>query len=277
LRSLKALRKVFGRSTPAFTFVLIISFSTIVLSTVYHMVAMKPDEFLQMPKTQEYKNAVSEIMGMDPWTRTQHYWANNLRSACVSAAGTPFYIPLTTLLATGYYTGIAITYVSYVSGGGVGLAFLSQIFVHGILELTGVCLIAAGGLRLAWEFWCLLGGIAKNENLKRKSLVKRIKLPLADFLILFLVGAFLITLAAPVEAFISPSAGRAFVSQHLLALTYLAGVAVFYTKLASLGFRVMIQSVASTFARAKTAKFEPEHLSLLTLFLFLGLGIASFL
>lgn len=212
---------------------------------------------------------------MDPWERVQYYWGNNLKAACISAAGSPFYYPLTTSIVTGYYAGIAITYVSHIYGGEVGLAFSAQIFVHGILELTGIYLIAAGGLRMAWLLWVLIGSLSKRR--RSGPMIKRVKAASVDLLTLFLLGVAMIFIAAPLEAYVSPSAGGLFTAEPILSVLFLAGTVAFYSILVKPGMGRMARVAGETLRKLKTREFVPEHLSSFILIFFLALGIAVFL
>ena len=272
--SLKKVELAFSRTAPAITFVVLLSLLLTVMSTVYHLAAIPPSELTKLPKVQEYENRVGEIAAMDPWTRTQYYWSNNLKTAAVGAAFSLIYIPLNTSIATGYYTGIAIAYVGRVYGEEVGLAFSAQIFVHGLLEITGIYLISAGALRLAWSFWGLMGELTMGKRKKRPR--GPMREALYDFIVLALTGTIMIFLAAPVEAFISPITGEVFVTQPLGAAGFLLMTAALYMLLARPGLRGMIRTAGKVVSDVKRGEFASQ-LALLTFLIFVMLGVFSLL
>lgn len=247
-------RAVFGafrRSSSAISIVVIVAFTVMILSTVYYMLVFTPAEFVQEPEVQEYENAIENIVIMDEWARTQYYWSNNLMVAGACALETPTYFGFNTAVATNYMIGMSITYNYYRYGPESVLAFPAVIFIHGLLELTGIYIIAAVSLRVAWNFWRGLGRLAaitdkKGKNwswkLTKREIIKHrrtIKMLLFDFAILFSVGSFLVFLAAPIEAYVSPSTGSIFLSTPVVAAVFLVAVGLFYALIAARGFNRM--------------------------------------
>jgi len=250
-------RAVFGafrRSSSAISIVVIVAFTVMILSTVYYMLAFTPPEFVQRPEVQKYENVVENVGGMSEPERTQFYWSNNLMVAGLCALGTPGYFGFNIVVATNYGNGMSIT--SYYYGFGpegalAALAFLATIFVHGLLELTGIYIIAAVSLRAAWNLWRGWGGLLaitrkKRENLSwklaRREILKhkhKIKLLLFDFAVLFAIGSFLVFLAAPIETYISPKIWLNFFQAPVVAAAFLVAVGLFYALIVARGFNRM--------------------------------------
>lgn len=222
-----------------------------IVSTAYNMLAFAPTEFIEKPEVQEYENQLENISAADEWTRTQYYWSNNLKVVGVYAIGTPSYVGFNSTVANSYRIGMSLTYIRYRYGSESMLIFLAMVFVHGLLELTGIYLIAAVSLRAAWNFWKGLGSFASimdkegNDSLwelTKKEIFKHrhaIKLLLLDFIVLFAIGSFLVFLAAPIEAYVSPAIGQIFWSAPVAAAVFLAAVGLFYALIFARGFNRM--------------------------------------
>jgi uncharacterized membrane protein SpoIIM required for sporulation len=275
-------KEVFGafrRSSSAISIVVIVAFTVMILSTVYYMLAFTSAEFAQKPEVREYENAVeNQIVIMDEWARTQYYWSNNLGVAVACALGTPTYFGFNTAVATNYMIGMSITSNYYRYGPESVLAFPAVIFIHGLLELTGIYIIAAVSLRLAWNLWKGVGSFAAITNKEGKNwswkLTKReilkhrhmIKMLLFDFAILFSIGSFLIFLAAPIEAYVSPAMGSIFLSAPVVAAVFLVAVGLFYALIAARGFNRMRGDLKFVWNETRLAfrrKWRPAQLSLL--------------
>lgn len=285
----------FRRSSSAIGLVIVVAFTTMILSTAYHMLAFTPTEFIEKPDVQEYENALENISVMDDWTRTQYYWSHNLRVAGVCAIGTPTYFGFNSVVATNYMIGMALTYIHHLYGPVSMLAFSAQIFMHGLLELTGIYIIAAVSLRVAWNLWKGLGRLIaltgkggrrwswrltkweKREIRKHKG---TIKLLLSDFVILFVIGAFFIFLAAPIEAYISPAVGSIFFTVPVLAVAFLVVVGLIYAYIVARGFNAMRRDLKFVWKETGLAfkgKWRPAQLSLLIFMIFFGMMLLRIL
>ena len=282
-------RAVFGafrRSSSAISIVVIVAFTVMILSTAYYMLAFTPTEFVQRPEVQKYENVVENVGGMSEPERTQFYWSNNLMVAGLCALGAPAYSGFNIVVATNYGNGMSIT--SYYYGFGpegalAALAFLATIFVHGLLELTGIYIIAAVSLRVAWNLWRGWGGLLaitrkKRENLSwklaRREILKhkhKIKLLLFDFVTLFAIGSFFIFLAAPIEAYVSPSIGYICWLAPVVAAVFLVAVGLFYVLIVARGFNSMRGDLKFVWNETRSAfkrKWRPAQLSLLIFVIF---------
>jgi uncharacterized membrane protein SpoIIM required for sporulation len=200
----------------------------------------------------EYENAVENIGEMSEWDRTTNYWSRNLGVANLYVLGAPAYTGLQLKWWGSYISGINIAYWHHLGGANFLLAFFAMIFMHGILELTGIFIIAAATARLAWNFWKGLAhmmqtaqrsgsfwswGLSKRERRELRKHKRRIKGFMLDFLILVLIGELLIFFAAPIEAYVSPWVFAAFYWQPWLALIWLAAIAFFYVSVFFVGLR----------------------------------------
>jgi uncharacterized membrane protein SpoIIM required for sporulation len=272
----KRVSGAFRRSSSAISIVVIAAFTAMILSTAYHLLAFAPAEFAQKPEVKEYENAVENVSIMDEWTRTKYYWFNNLKVAGISVLGTPIYFGFNVAVATSYMIGVSITYNDYRYGPESILVFPAMVFVHGLLELTGIYIIAAVSLRIAWNIWKGLGVFAAISDKKGKSsswklakqeLIKhrrKIKMLLFDFTIIFAVGSLLIFLAAPVEAYISPAVGSIFWSTPAAAAVFLVAVGLFYALIAARGFNQMQRDLKFVWNETRLAfqrKWRPVQLS----------------
>ncbi len=275
----------FRRNSSAITFVILVGFLVMMFSMGHHILAYDSPEFLQEPEAQEYENSVGEVGAMDEWARTKFYWSHNLGFVSLLVATTPSYLSFHTSVSTGYSIGIATSYWYHIWGANTNaaLSFLAGIFVHGVLELAGAFIIAGATLRAAWKFWKGAGHMTsvtrKNWKMwswrlrrERKELRKykdKVEEFLADFIILFGLGTFLIFLAGPIEAYISPSAIAVFYTIPPLAVAFLLAIALFYISVFFFwfgGLRAMRRdfgSVHKDIGDAFKLKWRSTHLSLL--------------
>jgi len=276
----------FRRSSSAVGVVIAVAFTTMLLSTAYNLLAFDPDEFANRPDVQEYENLLENVSTMDGWERTQYYWANNLKVAWISGLATPSYFGFNSMVATNYSIGTALTYVHHTWGPEAALAFSAQIFVHGILELTGFYIIAAITLRAAWNIWKGLGRLVEitGKGGKRWSwmLTKRekreiakhlpaIKILVRDFVVLFALGTFFIFLAAPVEAYVSPEVGWVFLSDPLMPIVFLASVGIFYASIVGRTLSPLRRDVNSVWRDVRCmfkGRWRPAQLSLFVFMIF---------
>lgn len=282
-------RRTFGafrRNSSAIGFVILVSFLVMMFSVGYHILAYDSSEFLQEPEAQEYENAVGEVGAMDNWARTRYYWSHNLRVAGLYVATTPSYLSFHSSVFTGYSVGVATSYWYHRLGAdaNAALAFLAGIFVHGALELTGAFIIAGATLRAAWNFWKGIGHMisvaSKSGTLwswrfsrrERKELQRykgKVKEFLTDFIILVGLGVFLIFLAAPIEVYVSPSAISVFYVNPLIAVAFLAVIALLYISVFFVWFRGLravgrdFGSVRNDIGDAFKLRWRSTHLSLL--------------
>ena len=265
--------------------VIIVAFAVMALSTAYHVLAFTPLEFAEKREVREYENAVKEVSVMDDWTRTKYYWSNNLRVAEIYAIGAPTFFGFNSVVASSYSVGMSLAYRHHLYGAGGIPASLAQFFTHGLLELSGFYLIAAVSLRVGWNLWKGLGHLAtvgrgekrwswglseqdRREILKHKV---KIKLLLGDFIVFFAVGTFLVFLAAPIEAYVSPSLGVIFLRDPLLAAAFFAAVGFLYLSVVARGFNAMRSDLKLTWENARLAfkgKWRPAQLPLLIFTIF---------
>jgi len=282
----KTISGSFKRSSSAIGIVIVAAFATMILSTAYNMLAFTPAEFENRQDVQEYENAVKNVSTMDKWTRTQYYWSNNLKVAWISGLATPTYFGFNTVVSTNYSIGVALTYVHHTYGSTTALAFSAQIFVHGLLELTGFYIIAAVTLRAAWGLWKGLGRLIEitgkggkrwtwrlTRREKREILKHRpaIELLVLDFITLLAIGAFFIFLAAPVEAYISPEMGSIFYSMPALAVAFLVLVGILYASIAAWSFNTVRRDLKYIWNDTRAAfkgRWRPAQLSLLIFMIF---------
>ncbi len=276
----------FGRSSSAISIVVVVAFTVMILSTAYHMLAFDPAAFAGDPDVQDYENALENVSEMDEWTRTQYYWSNNLRVAGICVIATPTYFGFNSMVATNYMIGMSLTYFYHVLGPSGVSTFSSQIFVHGLLELTGFYIITAVTLRVAWNLWKGMGRLValtgKDKRGSAWKLTKRekreiskhkgtIKLLLSDFITLFAIGAFFIFLAAPIEAYVSPVAGLGFFREPVLTVIFLISIGFLYASIVAWGFNAMRRDLKYVWNETKLVfrgKLRPTQLSLLIFVIF---------
>jgi uncharacterized membrane protein SpoIIM required for sporulation len=213
---------------------------------------------------------------MDDWDRTMYYWTNNLSVAGYRIIFTPWYIGVSSEVYQSYEGGIINTDILYRENA---LApFRAAIETHGLLEMTGFFIITAITARLAWNLWKGLAFMMSyRKNVKRliKKYRARIKEILGDYLILVSIGVFLIFLAAPIEAYISPSIWATFSSVPLLPYIFLVAVALLYLAIFFVQFRGWkmmkkdAKKIRTDIKSLLKGKFVPAHLSLLMFILFI--------
>lgn len=122
---------------------------------------------------------------------------------------------------------------------------------------------------------------------KVRRLIKRyrgrIKEILWDYLILISIGAILIFLAAPIEAYITPSIWATFRVVPLLPYTYLVAVALLYLAIFFAQFRGWgmlkkdVKKIRTDIKALFKGEFVPAHLSLSMFILFTMFAIISIL
>ena len=286
--------EAFRRSSSAISLVIALGLLVMTLSTGYHLFAYKSSEFLERPDAQKYENAIENVAKMDEWTLTKFYWSNNLRIIGFYIVGLPSYFGFHSLMFNEYTIGMNLSYWYHAHGADVFLIFLSGLFLHGVLELTGIFIVVAITLRVAWNFWKGMGHMMtparkgkrwsrelsngeKREIRKHKGNVKEL---LVDFLVLASFGAFLIFLAAPIEAYISPSFMAAFVGALPLAITFLVIIAFFYLSIFVWGLGAMKRDIRAVYGDVKLAfkrKWRPTQLSLLIFVIFFSIMVLSLL
>ena len=285
--------EAFRRSSSAISLVIALGLLVMTLSMGYHIFAYKSSEFLERPDVQKYENAVENVAQMDEWTLTKFYWSNNLRITSFYIVWTPIYLSFHSLMFNEYVIGMNLAYWYHAYGAEIFLIFLSGIFFHGVLELTGIFIVVAITLRVAWNLWKGMGHmmrarkgkkwpreLSKSEKRKIRKYKGKVKELLVDFLVLASFGAFLIFLAAPVEAYISPSFMAAFVGALPLAITFLVIIAFFYLSIFVWGLGAMKRDIRTVYGDVKLAfkrKWRPTHLSLLMFVLFFFIMIISLL
>jgi len=243
------------------------------VSTAYHSAAYQPS-FTSNEEVKDYENRVENVTKMDGWDRTRYYWTNNLSVAGYRIIFTPWYAGVSAEVFQAYLVGVVNTYQYHKDEL---LPFRAAIEVHGIFEMTGFFIITAITARLAWNLWKGLGFMMSyRKNVKRliKKYRGRIKEIFVDYLILTSIGIFLIFLASPIEAYISPSIWATFSSVPLLSYIYLAVVALLYLAVFFAQFRgwEMIKKdakkIRTDIKSLLKGKFVPAHLSLFMFILF---------
>lgn len=280
-------KAVFGalrRTSPELSLIVIVAFVVLLLSTAYFALAFTPAQFTE--ESAEYENKLVEVSAMDEWTLTNYYWNNNLGIAGVFAAGTPAYFGFNSVVVNHHWMGMSVTYYYHLAGERGMAAATAGFFVHGLLELTGFYLIAAASLRVGWNIWKGLGHLVKMSlggkrmswkltKWEKREILKHwrtIKLLLSDLFIILALGAFLIFLAGPVEAYVTPSIVGGFYTAPLLAGIFLVVVGLIYTLIVREGFRAMcdkIRLVRRELRLARKRKWRPAQLSLVMLLVFL--------
>lgn len=279
----------FRQNSSAISLVILIGFLAMMFGTGYNILAYESSEFLQKPEAREYENSVGEVTMMDEWARTRYYWSHNLGVAGLYIATIPSYLSFHSSTFTGYSIGVATSYWYHKLGADVALAFLAGIFMHGVLELAGVFIIAGATLRAAWNLWKGVGNMAsgarksgriwswKLSRRERRELRKykaRVKEFLLDFIVLVGIGAFLIFLAGPIEAYVSPWVMVVFYLNPLLAVAFLAAIALLYISVFFIRFRGLqavrrdFGSVRKDIGLAFKFRWRSTHLSLLMFVVF---------
>ncbi|MFN4133043.1 MAG: stage II sporulation protein M [Candidatus Hadarchaeales archaeon] len=227
-----------SRNSALLSFAILISFLSIIFSLGYYFLMLSPQEFTQQREVKAYENDIRKLTILDEWTITKLYWSNNLRVAGISIIFFPSYFGTALQIMSGRSMGMAIAYFERIAGWQAALAFSAQLFVHGIFEFTGILLIAAGTMRLAWRFWEKIGKIHDFKKFLARLRFSP-KSEIADVGVILILGLLLIFIAGPVEAYISPTAGVLFFLEPVLALLFLATVCVFYLSIFLYGFEDM--------------------------------------
>lgn len=257
------------RNSSALSLLILAFFISMVASTAYFALAVDRTHFENMEEVKEYDNRIRDISRMDGWSLTKFYWSNNMQVVGTYVVAVPIYFGPNSVVATGCQIGMALVYNYYRYGLWIIPVFAGQIFVHGILELTGVLIIAAASLRLAWKFW---EGFAMMITKKFKRLSKRrrtlIKQYAADYILLLALGMAMILLAGPIEAYVSPVFGVVFLFFPTVAIVYLVVVLFFYYSIFRFGsvpMRRALVSVLRDLMMAFERKWKPTLLSILLL------------
>lgn len=268
----RVLAGALSRNSPAISFITTSFLIIMFFSTAYFLVAFDREQFINLPEVREYDNLLENVTVMDEWSRTKFYWSNNLRVAGIYTTTFPIYTGTSSMLLTGHQIGLALVYNYHLHGPVVLITFLAVIFLHGILELTGAFLIAAASLRLGWKFWSYLGqtlAAGSWQFTKRGKAAARKYL--VDYLTLVALGLILIILAAPIEAYLSPSASILFLISPPLAIFFLAASMLFFVSIISVGFSRMLHRISLVLREAKelaSGRWRPAQLSLLTFIIF---------
>jgi uncharacterized membrane protein SpoIIM required for sporulation len=227
-----------------------------------------------MAPVQDYENRLENQLPPDEWTRTTYYWKNNLGVAGYRILTTVWYSGISSEIVQAYVGGLVNTLRNYEN---TMIPFRAAIETHGLLEMTGFFIITAITARLAWNLWkglAFMMSYRKNAKRLIKKYRDRIKEILGDYLILVSIGLLLIFLAAPIEAYISPSIWMTFSSAPLLPYIFLAAVAFLYLAVFFAQFRgwEMMKKDANKIRTdikfLLKGKFVPAHLSLLMFILF---------
>jgi uncharacterized membrane protein SpoIIM required for sporulation len=170
--------------------------------------------------------------------------------------------------------------------------FRAAIEVHGLLELTGFFIITAITARLAWNFWKASGYLIltsfRGSEIEKRSFNRRLKKHrkriielLVDFAILSSIGVFLIFLAAPVEAYISPYVWGGFDQLPVLAGIFLLVVALLYITVFFVLFRGWkmlkkdTKKIRTDIKLLLKGKFVPTHLSILMFIFFTAVTLLT--
>jgi len=270
--------------------VILLSFTVELASTVYYITTSKQSDFMAMGTVQDYENRIeNQVAPADEWTRTTYYWKNNLGVAANRILFTVWYPGVSSEILQAYVGGLINTYQNYEN---TMVPFRAAIEMHGLLELTGFFIITAITARLAWNFWkasgylilsSFRGSKIEKRDFKRKlkKYRKRIMELLGDFVILSSIGALLIFLAAPIEAYVSPGMWGYFDQFVVPAYVFLVLVALFYVAVFFVRFRgwEMLKKDANKIhgdiKRALRGKWVPSHLSLLMFIFFTTLTLIA--
>jgi len=276
MKPLPKVSQAFVRTSSVICAVILLSVAVELASTAYHSTTYPKSSFISREEVESYENRVKNVTRMDDWDRTMYYWTNNLSVAGYRIIFTPWYIGVSSEVYQSYEGGIINTDILYRENA---LApFRAAIETHGLLEMTGFFIITAITARLAWNLWKGLAFMMSyRKNVKRliKKYRARIKEILGDYLILVSIGVFLIFLAAPIEAYISPSIWATFSSVPLLPYIFLVAVALLYLAIFFVQFRGWkmmkkdAKKIRTDIKSLLKGKFVPAHLSLLMFILFI--------
>lgn len=268
----------FSRNSPILSLVILVSLGVILTSTIYNLTAFTPSQFENLPATENYKQNIQGVVALDEWTRTQFYWRNNLSLAASYAVWFPTYSGFVGNVANGNAVGVAIAHYNAIGGSRYALAFTAEIFVHGLLELTGIFLITTSTSRLAWKFWTWTGEAARRskkgwtlEKILEKDLrnKKSIRQEILDFLTLFGFALILIIIAAPIESYISPEFVLLFFFEPVLAVLFIGATVAFYLAIAKIGFRKMLRELNEVWGEISLAIHGKFRMSQLPIIMFI--------
>lgn len=276
MKPLRRVSQAFGRTSSVICAVILLSFAVELASTTYHSLTYEKSSFENSAEVQDYKNRIeNQISVMSEWDLTKYYWKHNLGVAGYRALFTPWYLGVSSEVYQSYFGGIVNTYMYHEN---TLVPFRAAIETHGLLEMTGFFIISAITARLAWNLWKglahLMTASTKKRKLKLKKSKARIKEIFGDFLILASIGILMIFLAAPIEAYISPSVLATFRSAPLLPYVYLAAVVLLYLAIFFVQFRGWMmmkkdaKKIQTDIKFLLKGKFVPAHLSLLMFILF---------
>ncbi|MEM4201776.1 MAG: stage II sporulation protein M [Candidatus Hadarchaeum sp.] len=268
----RALSDALSRNSAAISFITLSFLTIMFLCTAYFLLSFDREQFINLPEVKEYDNLLENVMIMDEWSRTKFYWVNNLKVASTYATAFPIYTGTASILLTSRQIGLALVYNYHLHGPIVLLTFMAVIFLHGTLELTGAFIVGAASLRLGWKFWSYLGQVLATGSWKTTKRGKAVaRKYLVDYIILVALGLTLITIAAPIEAYLSPSASVLFLISPLLAIFFLAVVMFFFVSIIKAGFNPMLSGISLVMKDAKmlaSGRWRPNQLPLLTFILF---------
>ncbi len=278
MKPLRRVSQAFGRTSSVICAVILLSFAVELASTAYHSLTYEKSSFENNAEVQGYENRIeNEIKVMSEWDRTKYYWKNNLGVAGYRVLFTPWYLGVSSEVYQSYVGGMVNTYILHRDN--TLAPFRAAIETHGLLEMTGFFIISAITARLAWNIWKGLAHLTMASTKKRKLKFKRYKARIkeisGDFLILTSIGAFMIFLAAPIEAYISPSMWATFRLAPLLPYVYLAAAVLLYLAIFFVqfhGWEMMKKDAEKIRTDAESllkGKFVPTHLSFLTFILFI--------
>ena len=274
MKPLPRVSQAFVRTSSVICVVILLSVAVELASTAYHSATYQRSSFMGRKEVEDYENRVENVTGMDRWDRTMYYWTNNLSVAGYRIIFTLWYVGVSAEVFQAYIVGIVNTFWYHEAELS---PFRAAIEFHGIFEMTGFFIITAITARLAWNLWKGLAFMMSyRKNVKRliKKYRGRIKEILGDYLILVSIGILLIFLAAPIEAYISPSIWMTFSSAPLLPYIFLVAVALLYLAVFFAQFRGWemmkkdLKKIRTDVKSLLKGKFVPAHLSLLMFILF---------
>jgi len=287
---LRRIFQAFERTSSVICFVILLSVAVELAGTAYYITTSKQSDFMTIGTVQNYENRVeNQISPADEWTRTTYYWKNNLGVAGYRILSTVWYSGISSEIVQAYVGGLVNTFWNY---NNTMVPFRAAIEMHGLLELTGFFIITAITARLAWNFWKASGYLTltsfqgsevgkRGFKRKLKKYRKRIIELFGDFAILSSIGALLIFLAAPIEAYVSPGVWGYFDQFVVPAYIFLVFVALFYISVFFVRFRgwEMLKKDANKLhgdiENAFRGKWVPAHLSLLMFIFFTAITLLA--
>lgn len=273
MKHLPRVSQAFVRTSSVICAVILLSIAVEIASAAYHSATYQKSSFMERNDVKDYKTSVDSLPASD-WDRTVYYWTNNLSVAGYRIIFTPWYVGVSAEVFQAHIVGIVDTFWYHEADL---TPWRAAVEFHGILELTGFFIITAITARLAWGLWKGLAFmISYRKNVKRliKKYRARIKEILGDYLILISIGTLLIFLAAPIEAYISPSIWMTFSSAPLLPYIFLVAVAFLYLAVFFAQFRGWemmkkdLKKIRTDVKLLLKGKFVPAYLSLLMFILF---------